>query len=588
MAHDIFISYVTDAPHSRQAALGIVHELEERGIRCWIAPRDMASGKDYMAQLADRVPESKALVLVFSSEANGSPHVKREVALAFEKEVPILPFRVEDVEPARELDYCIGHIHWLDALDPPLSRHIERLADRLEQILAEGPSEQVALLRRKKAREPQWRAVVWAVKHGALATATVAVAGLLLLGGLVWGGYRVMGWLPSDRIAGAEEYTGTVDLGGVSREATPSPTDERVSSEGESGPDGDDLTGVVVKSLVCDNGSCAVNGLPGLVRVRRILFGEEPDRLDREVDVQKAIGAAAGRRAPIRRFPIDPAAEGIFVQVEDTEGRLSEVEEVPIDGHYAPHGSVRRLDLVTAPEGVSDPGVYLGLGSLGGDLTLITGSPWGATAILYAFDEGGMFEQEGPEQVRTLEMPEDAETVRLSFRLDDGELVGPLRYRLPSIEGARTAAARAELRETVSEAIRCVRVTGELPSAPDSGTIQSTEDYFARRDAIQLAHVQLVSARLTFLDMDEIPVLACLPETRDWRGAQEVHLRTEEGAETSAQITQAGPGSRFDEFWTARLSAETRAIYATVLFDDGSRSDEVRIPIEELDLDPGR
>ena len=80
MAHDIFISYSNEPELSARAANCLVEELEKRDIRCWIAPRNLDAGEDYMAQLSDRVAESKALVLVFSDEANHSPHVKREVA----------------------------------------------------------------------------------------------------------------------------------------------------------------------------------------------------------------------------------------------------------------------------------------------------------------------------------------------------------------------------------------------------------------------------------------------------------------------------------------------------------------------------
>jgi hypothetical protein len=85
-----------------------------------------------MAQLSDTVSESKAVILVFSAEANHSPHVKREVGLAFENEVPIIPFRIEDVQPDQSLKYCIGQVHWFDALTSPIEKHIESMANGVE------------------------------------------------------------------------------------------------------------------------------------------------------------------------------------------------------------------------------------------------------------------------------------------------------------------------------------------------------------------------------------------------------------------------------------------------------------------------
>ena len=131
VTHDIFISYTTKPELSGRVALAIVQELERRGLRCWIAPRDLDAGEDYMAQLSDRVSESKAVILVFSAEANHSPHVKREVGMAFENEVPIIPFRIEDVQPDQSLKYCIGQVHWFDALTAPIGGHIKNLANRV-------------------------------------------------------------------------------------------------------------------------------------------------------------------------------------------------------------------------------------------------------------------------------------------------------------------------------------------------------------------------------------------------------------------------------------------------------------------------
>jgi hypothetical protein len=152
VAHDIFISYTSKPELSGRAAFGIVQELERRGLRCWIAPRDLDAGEDYMAQLSDKVSESKAVILVFSDEANHSPHVKREVGLAFENEVPIIPFRIQDVQPDQSLKYCIGQVHWFDALTPPIEVHIKNLASRVEAKFLDTTAESKTSERQADAR----------------------------------------------------------------------------------------------------------------------------------------------------------------------------------------------------------------------------------------------------------------------------------------------------------------------------------------------------------------------------------------------------------------------------------------------------
>ena len=45
------------------------------------------------------------MVLVFSSHANTSPQIKREVQLAVDAETVLIPFHVEDVAPTQSLKY---------------------------------------------------------------------------------------------------------------------------------------------------------------------------------------------------------------------------------------------------------------------------------------------------------------------------------------------------------------------------------------------------------------------------------------------------------------------------------------------------
>ena len=79
MAHDVFISYShLDKPVADAACA----TLESRGVRCWIAPRDVLPGDEYASALVGAIHSSRLLVLVFSSGANQSPQVLREVERA--------------------------------------------------------------------------------------------------------------------------------------------------------------------------------------------------------------------------------------------------------------------------------------------------------------------------------------------------------------------------------------------------------------------------------------------------------------------------------------------------------------------------
>jgi hypothetical protein len=74
-------------------------------------------------------------VLIFSDNANTSGQIAREVERAADYGVTIVPIRVEDVAPARSLQYFLSNIHWLDALSPPLERRLQEIAAKIKPML---------------------------------------------------------------------------------------------------------------------------------------------------------------------------------------------------------------------------------------------------------------------------------------------------------------------------------------------------------------------------------------------------------------------------------------------------------------------
>ena len=131
--HDVFISY---SSKDKAIADAVCAKLESRRIRCWIAPRDIPPGVEYGQALIHALNGSRVFVLVFSSWANASKHVAREVERACDKELAILPFRVEDVKVSSRLEYYLSLTHWLDAITPPLDARLDQLADAVGRLLA--------------------------------------------------------------------------------------------------------------------------------------------------------------------------------------------------------------------------------------------------------------------------------------------------------------------------------------------------------------------------------------------------------------------------------------------------------------------
>jgi hypothetical protein len=132
MAHDVFISYSSKDKPTADATCAT---LESRGIRCWIAPRDILPSADWGEAIIDAISGAKVFVLVFSNNANESPQIKREVERAINRGIPVVPFRIENVVPTKSLEYFLSTPHWLDAFSPPLEQHLNYLASVVSNIL---------------------------------------------------------------------------------------------------------------------------------------------------------------------------------------------------------------------------------------------------------------------------------------------------------------------------------------------------------------------------------------------------------------------------------------------------------------------
>ena len=133
MLHKVFICYAT---YDKAVAEAICAALESRHIKCWIAPRDVLPGTEWAETIVDALDGSRVLVLVLSSNSNTSPQVIREVGRAAGNGTPIMSIRIDDVVPSKAMDYFVSSHQWLDAQTGPLEKHLQRLTDTVQQILA--------------------------------------------------------------------------------------------------------------------------------------------------------------------------------------------------------------------------------------------------------------------------------------------------------------------------------------------------------------------------------------------------------------------------------------------------------------------
>jgi Tol biopolymer transport system component len=132
MTRDVFISHAGD---DAGVAVEVCALLEKRGLKCWMAPRDVAAGSVWDEAILDAIETSRVFLLILSKSANQSQFVKNEVNRAFSQGKPIVTFRLEDVPPGRSLELYLARHHWTDAFPPPMGARIETLATSITALL---------------------------------------------------------------------------------------------------------------------------------------------------------------------------------------------------------------------------------------------------------------------------------------------------------------------------------------------------------------------------------------------------------------------------------------------------------------------
>lgn len=104
--YDVFISHKTTEDGS--IANRLVASLESRGLKCWIAPRDISAGQNYASAIVDGIRSSSVFLMLFSRYANESPDIVREVHQASSCKMPILTVRLDDAKFSPALSYFLS------------------------------------------------------------------------------------------------------------------------------------------------------------------------------------------------------------------------------------------------------------------------------------------------------------------------------------------------------------------------------------------------------------------------------------------------------------------------------------------------
>jgi len=190
----IFISY---ASADAAIATALVDRLENAGLACWMAPRNVTPGALYADEIVRAINDSSLVVLVLSAHSVASVHVGKELERASSKGRRIIALRTDTTALPPAFEYFLSESQWIEVgpggietaaakLTDAVHRHLESATASTSVVRPIIPPPAVAKPPRVPARRKN------------LAVAAVAAAALLLAGaGVYWGFNRGSASVPS-------------------------------------------------------------------------------------------------------------------------------------------------------------------------------------------------------------------------------------------------------------------------------------------------------------------------------------------------------------------------------------------------------
>lgn len=114
--YDVFISYDRQ---DQAFADKLVGSLEDGGMRCWIDYRDLPLGSNWADEIVSTIQENPQLLMVvlLSASTLKSKQVEREIAVADDRNVHIIPVLIEKIELTGSYALYLTGKTWINAFE---------------------------------------------------------------------------------------------------------------------------------------------------------------------------------------------------------------------------------------------------------------------------------------------------------------------------------------------------------------------------------------------------------------------------------------------------------------------------------------
>ena len=144
----VFISFASE---DQRVAMTLCQALESRGFKCWISARDIHPGENFQSAIVKAIRGAKIMLLVFTANSNSSDEMNKELALASQSKLVVVPLRIEDVTPNDAFAYEFATRQWIDFF-ANWEQAIQQVAMRIQSATEVAAAEALELA--KPAEEP--------------------------------------------------------------------------------------------------------------------------------------------------------------------------------------------------------------------------------------------------------------------------------------------------------------------------------------------------------------------------------------------------------------------------------------------------
>jgi hypothetical protein len=157
----VFISY---SRRDQEFALRVVEHLRDEGMDVWIDSTSIRPGDVYGEEITRGIRGARAFVLIFSEASNASREVHKEVQLAANYQIPIIPLRLSETPYHAALEYHLAGAQWID-IERGSAAGLGSLVAHLGGKGTPRPSAPIGAGARKarSPAPPRWRSTIMGV-----------------------------------------------------------------------------------------------------------------------------------------------------------------------------------------------------------------------------------------------------------------------------------------------------------------------------------------------------------------------------------------------------------------------------------------